>query len=74
MRNFSLFLGILLLGCAGGPPPPAWQASAKYSLETYQEAYLRGDTRVADLEFARARFGVLRNDISARDDLKLGKP
>jgi hypothetical protein len=46
---------VLLSGCAGGPPPPAWQASAKYSLDAFQQAYLRGDSRVADLEFARAR-------------------
>jgi hypothetical protein len=44
-----------LFGCAGGPPQPAWQASAKYSLDSFQQAYLRGDTRVADMEFARAK-------------------
>ena len=46
---------MFLSGCAGGPPPPAWQANAKYSLDAFQQAYLRGDSRVADLEFARAR-------------------
>jgi hypothetical protein len=45
----------LLAACSGGPPAPAWQASAKYSLDAFQQAYLRGDSRVADLEFARAR-------------------
>ncbi len=55
MRFLSLFLGIVLFGCGSGPPPPAWQANAKYSLDTFQQAYLRGDSRVADLEFARAR-------------------
>jgi hypothetical protein len=44
-----------LAACSGGPPAPAWQASAKYSLDAFQQAYLRGDSRVADLEFARAR-------------------
>ncbi|MFY9317310.1 MAG: hypothetical protein WAO95_17365 [Burkholderiales bacterium] len=55
MRFRSLLLATLLAGCAGGPPPAAWQASAKYSLDAFQQAYLRGDSRVADLEFARAR-------------------
>ncbi|HVP08412.1 MAG TPA: hypothetical protein VMT02_02735 [Burkholderiales bacterium] len=55
MKYFYLLPGILLFGCAGGPPPPAWQAGAKYSLDAFQQAYLRGETRVADLEFARAR-------------------
>jgi hypothetical protein len=55
VKYLLLILGILLSGCAGGPPPPAWQASAKYALDAFQQAYLRGDTRAADLEFARAR-------------------
>ncbi len=57
MKQSFLFSAIVLFlsGCAGGPVPPAWQASAKYSLDAFQQAYLRGDTRVADLEFARAR-------------------
>lgn len=55
MRYLFLFLGIFLFGCGSSPPPPAWQANAKYSLDTFQQAYLRGGSRVADLEFARAR-------------------
>ncbi len=55
MKKPFLFAAILLSGCAGGPAPPAWQASAKYSLDAFQQAYLRGETRVAELEFARAR-------------------
>jgi hypothetical protein len=46
---------LLLAACSSGPVPPAWQASARYSLDAFQQSYLRGDTRVADLEFARAR-------------------
>jgi hypothetical protein len=50
------FLPLLLLAaCSSGPLPPPWQASAKYSLDAFQQSYLRGDTRVADLEFDRAR-------------------
>jgi hypothetical protein len=53
--RFSLFLAVFLFGCAGGPPPPAWQGNAKYSLDAFQQAYLRGETRIAEAEFARAR-------------------
>jgi hypothetical protein len=55
VRIAPLLLAVFLFGCAGGPAPPAWQASARYSLDAFQQAYLRGDSRVADLEFARAR-------------------
>jgi len=46
---------IFISGCGGGPPAPSWQANAKYSLDSFQQAYLRGDTRVADVEFERAK-------------------
>ena len=55
MKIPRLLLVILLSGCAGGPPPPSWQANAKYSLESFQQAYLRGDARVAGIEFERAK-------------------
>jgi hypothetical protein len=50
-----LLLIVLVAGCSSGPVPPAWQSNAKFSLDSFQQAYLRGDTRVADVEFARAR-------------------
>ena len=46
---------IFLFGCGGGTTTPAWQASAKSSLDAFQQAYLRGDTRVAEAEFRIAR-------------------
>ena len=55
MKNRVLLSAIILAGCAGGPPPPAWQANAKHSLDSFQQAYLRGDARVAEIEFDRAR-------------------
>jgi hypothetical protein len=45
----------VLAGCGGGPTPPAWQSNAKSSLDAFQQAYLRGDTRVAEAEFRIAR-------------------
>jgi hypothetical protein len=48
-------LAALLVGCAAKPETPAWQSSAHGSLQSFSSAYLRGDTRIADIEFARAR-------------------
>lgn len=45
----------LLTGCASTPEPPAWQSSAHGLLQSFSSAYLSGNTRVADIEFARAR-------------------
>jgi hypothetical protein len=52
-----LFLSsfLFLSACGGGPTAPAWQSSAKSSLDAFQQAYLRGDTRVAEAEFALAK-------------------
>jgi hypothetical protein len=51
-----LLLSILLLsGCAGGPPPADWQLNSIAALNSYKQAYLRGDSRAADFEFDRAR-------------------
>ena len=55
MRFLLLLSAVLLSACGGGPPQPAWQANAKYSLDSFQQAYLRGDTRVAEVEFERAK-------------------
>jgi hypothetical protein len=52
---FAALLFALLSGCASTPEPPAWQSSAHGSLQSFSSAYLSGDTRIADIEFARAR-------------------
>lgn len=51
---------LLLAACAGGPPPPDWQANAHAALAGYRAAYLAGNTRLADAEFARARGELAR--------------
>ena len=59
----------LLSACASKPPPPDWQANAFAALSSYTSAYLEGNTRVADLEFARATTEVSRTgrpDLMAR--------
>lgn len=52
---FPAVLAALLAGCASAPEPPAWKSSAHGALQSYSSAYLIGNTRVADVEFARAR-------------------
>lgn len=51
----TALLAALLAGCASKPEAPAWQSSAHGSLQSFSAAYLRGDTRIAGIEFARAR-------------------
>jgi hypothetical protein len=72
VKKLLLLLAVFISGCGGGPPAPAWQASAKFSLDSFQQAYLRGDTRVADVEFARAKEELQstgRADLVARAEL-----
>lgn len=78
MKRLALFLvtgvwaAVLLGACAGGPPPPDWQLSAKDSLDRSQQAYLAGQARVEVAEFARARAelqGTGRPDLVARAEL-----
>lgn len=63
---------VLLGACASKPPPPDWQANAFAALNSYSSAYLEGNSRVADLEFARAKAEVSRTgrpDLMARLEL-----
>lgn len=53
-------VAVLLAGCVSTPPPPDWLANAFASLNRATSAYLSGDTRVAELEWARARAEVAR--------------
>jgi len=50
-----LISAVLLSGCAGGAPQPDWQLNAKTALDSFQQRYLRGDTRAAEAEFERAK-------------------
>jgi hypothetical protein len=63
---------VLLAGCASGPPTPDWQLSAHAALDQAMAATLRGDSRIADLEFDRARAEIARTgrpDLLARAEL-----
>lgn len=71
-RASVLMLIVLLTGCASAPPPPDWQLNAQGAIERAQDAYLSGNTRVADVEFARVRAEVSRTgraDLMARTEL-----
>lgn len=72
-RASTVLTTTLLLGaCASSPQPPDWQASAFAALGNYTSAYLEGNTRVADYEFARAKSQVARTgrlDLMAKLEL-----
>lgn len=73
MNKFLSLLPLALLAaCANQPLPPAWLANAHGSLDAFTSAYLRGDTRAAEAEFARARGEMAstgRPDMVARGEL-----
>ncbi|MET0856371.1 MAG: hypothetical protein ABWY27_06450 [Telluria sp.] len=46
---------LLLAGCASRPPEPSWRANAAGSLDSFTDAYLKGDSAIAANDFARAR-------------------
>ena len=67
-----LSLAGLLSACASKPVPPDWQANAHGALKDFSAAYLTGNSRVAGLEFARARSEIAstgRPDLIARAEL-----
>lgn len=73
MKKYLPLLSALLLGaCASPPPAPDWQANAFAALNSSTSAYLDGNTRVADFEFARAKTEVSKTgkvDLMARIEL-----
>lgn len=51
---------VLVAACGSKPPVPDWQMNAHGAAHKALEAYLAGDSRVADLEWTRARQEVSR--------------
>lgn len=63
---------VILGGCAGAPPVPAWDSEARSALDGYQAAYFAGNTRLAEAEFVRARRALsatARPELMARAEL-----
>ncbi|AVP57971.1 hypothetical protein [Pulveribacter suum] len=55
-----ILLAALAAGCAGKSAPPQWRMDAHDAAERATQAYLSGDSRVAALEWTRARAEVSR--------------
>lgn len=51
----TIIVALALAGCASKPAPPAWKSNAADALKGYSDAYLKGNTSIAESEFARAR-------------------
>jgi hypothetical protein len=68
----TLLVTAMLLAACAGKPIPDWQINAKDATERASNAYLAGNTRVADQEFLYARNEVTRTgriDLLARVEL-----
>ena len=55
MKRTAVLLLALAAGCGSKPQAPDWQVNAHGALERFEQAWLAGNARVADAEFARAR-------------------
>jgi hypothetical protein len=54
-RAWFALAAVVLAACASKPQAPEWQMNAHGALERFEQAWLAGQTRAADAEFARAR-------------------
>jgi hypothetical protein len=65
-------LSIALSACGSKPVQPDWKANAAGSLVSFSQAYLKGDTGIADADFKRARLEMAstgRPDLVAHAEL-----
>lgn len=72
LRGGVVAVCAFLTACASGPPPADWQLSASSGLRTFAEHYLKGDSKLADIEFTRAKDELRstgRGDLLARAEL-----
>jgi hypothetical protein len=71
-RVLPVVFAALLAACSSTPPPPDWQLNAQGAAERAQAAYLSGQGRIEEVEFARARAEIARTgraDLLARLEL-----
>ena len=72
MRMLLAIVILGLVGCAGSSVPPDWQLNAHGALRNSVTAYLVGNSKLADIEFARVREEIAstgRADLLARAEL-----
>ncbi len=72
VRFWPLAAFLWLTACGGSLPPPDWKLNAQGALEAYEKHYLGGDTRLAELNFAKAKAAIARSgrlDLMARAEL-----
>jgi hypothetical protein len=73
MKTLLLTLSALLLSaCASHPPAPDWQSNAFAAVNGFTAAYLDGNSKLAEFEFARAKTELARTgraDLMARLEL-----
>ena len=68
----AMCVAACIVGCAGSPPPPDWQANATTSVDHAVMAYLSGDSAVEAQDFESARSNIARTgrpDLLARAEL-----
>jgi hypothetical protein len=51
----AALIALVLAGCASKPVEPSWRSNAASALDSFRDAYLKGDTSIAASDFARAR-------------------
>ncbi|WP_426175465.1 lipoprotein [Massilia sp. TWR1-2-2] len=51
----AALIALVLAGCASKPVEPSWRSNAVSALDSFRDAYLKGDTSIAASDFARAR-------------------
>ena len=68
----ACLLALMLAGCASKPVEPSWRANAASALDSFRDAYLKGDSAIAATDFARARLEMSstgRADLVAHAEL-----
>ena len=51
----ACLMALMLAGCAAKPVEPSWRPNAASALDSFRDAYLKGDSAIAATDFARAR-------------------
>ncbi|MES2018134.1 MAG: hypothetical protein V4484_16725 [Pseudomonadota bacterium] len=68
----AVCVALTLAACGSKPPQPSWKTNAGSSLGAYSDAWLKGDSAIAESEFARARLEMAstgRPDLVAHAEL-----